>query len=93
MAVHVYNKLQMMTEDDNEREILQRVLKESLNMSQSVSQSTDRISLAQFNTFSQQFIDQQSESPIKVPQKMVQSQPNFNPKGFDLSDKPGDLKH
>jgi hypothetical protein len=68
MAAHVYSKLQMMTDDD-EREILQRVLKESLNINQSVSQSTDRISLAQFNTFSQQYMDQH-ESPIKVPMKI-----------------------
>ena len=77
MAAHVFSKLQMLSEDD-EREILQRVLKESLAMSQAVpvSQSTDRISMQQFNTFAQQFVDQQSESPIKGQcQKLAYSAP------------------
>jgi hypothetical protein len=58
-----------MMSEGNEREILQRVLKESLR-EQQVSQSVDRISMQQFATFSQQFIDQQSESPIKGNSKL-----------------------
>lgn len=61
-----------------------------MSQAQPVSQSTDRIAL-QFNNFADHFTDQQSESPIKMPQKLSQSVQAASMKAF-TSGKAGQVK-